>query len=227
MKEHKLSDLIVDYTIYPRNEVDRHHVSVIQLAIEGGAEVPPLVIEASTKRIVDGVHRYRAYKRIYGDDNPEAAVTCIEKEYKNDAALFLDAMRYNASHGRSLTRFDRTHCVIMAKQLRVSEKDIAKVLHVPPSEIKRIVADRSAMFDNEGKQTLTPIKGTIKHKAGATLTDEQVTCNKKLGGMDQTFYVNQIILLIENDLLNHDDEELMSKLAVLAKLLNGLLVEVA
>ena len=48
MKEYKLSDLVLDYSIYPRKEIDRQHAAIIQEAIEGGAVMPPLVLETKT-----------------------------------------------------------------------------------------------------------------------------------------------------------------------------------
>lgn len=54
------------------------------------------MIEKKSKRIVDGFHRHRVYSRLYGVDHE---VEVVEKTYKNDAALFLDAARYNSAHG--------------------------------------------------------------------------------------------------------------------------------
>lgn len=219
MRSIKLCDLVLDYAIYPRREIDAYHSHTIQEAIAGGAEIPPLVVEKKTKRIVDGFHRHRAYKRLYGED-PAFAVDCIEKEYKSDAELFLDSMRYNASHGRCLSKFDRTHCLLLARQLHVPDKEIAKVLHITVKAQRKLVVDRSALKGN-GKQVLTPIKSTIKHKAGQLLNDEQWSANDKLSGMQQAFYVNQIITLIENDLLDTSDEKLMAGLERLAELIAG------
>ena len=221
MKEYKLSDLVLDYAIYPRKEIDRQHAAILQEAIEGGAVMPPLVLETKSHRVVDGFHRYRAYKHI-AKDNVDFVVRCIEKTYKSEALLFLDAMRYNAEHGRALNKFDRTHCIIMAHQLKVSDRDIAAVLHVQVEAVKRLVVDRTATRVN-GKQTLMPIKSTIRHMAGKKLTVEQSECNDKLGGMQQSFYVNQVILLIENSLLDIENDKLMERLVKLAELLEGVL----
>jgi hypothetical protein len=221
MKEFKLSDLVLDYSIYPRKEIDRQHAAILQEAIEGGAVMPPLVLETKTHRVVDGFHRVRAYKHIAKDD-VDFLVTCIEKTYKSEALLFLDAMRYNAEHGRALNKFDRTHCIIMAHQLKVSDKDIAAVLHVQVEAVKRLVVDRTATRVN-GKQTLMPIKSTIRHMAGKTLSVEQSACNEKLGGMQQGFYVHQLVMLIESGLLDLENERLMQQVKRLYELLEGVL----
>lgn len=221
MREIKLSELILDYNIYPRREVDAHHAAIIQEAIEGGAVLPPMVIEKKTKRVVDGFHRHRAYRRISRNDS-NFVVTCIEKTYRSEAELFLDAMRYNAEHGRALTKFDRTHCVLLAQQLEIADKDIAKVLHIQVDAVQQLVVDRSA-YGSGGKQQLTPIKATIRHKAGQKLSKSQVECNAKLGGMNPSFYANQLIMLVQNDLINRKDENVIAKLQLLAELLDTFL----
>lgn len=217
MNTRKLSELVLDYNIYPRRQIDRYHVNTMLEYLKGGGTLPPLVICAKSLRIVDGFHRRDAYRRISKDD-PNFEVECVEKTYKNDAEIFLDSMRYNASHGRTLTRFDRAHCILLAKHLRVSDRDIAKVLHVAPRDIKQMLGVRSALKPGDTAE-LTAIKTTIKHKAGQRLTEEQSECNDKLGGMNQGFYVNQIIMLIENDLIEWDNEKLVEKLQRLAELL--------
>jgi len=63
------------------------------------------------------------------------------------------------------------------------------------------------------------LKRTIKHMAGQTLTKGQALANRQLSGLGQSFYVNQIILLIENNLLNPEDDYLMDRLQELYKLL--------
>lgn len=69
---------------------------------------------------------------------------------------------------------------------------------------------------------VVPLKKTIQHMAGKTLTTGQQKANEKLSGMNQSFYVNQVILLIENGLID-EKENLYERLRILQKLLNGLL----
>jgi len=57
--------------------------------------------------------------------------------------------------------------------------------------------------------------------AGKELTPEQAEANRRLSGMEQLFYVNQLILLIENDLLDRSNEKLLAGLARLRELLDG------
>ena len=216
MKKHALSELIFDFDLYPRGQVDSHHVTEIVAAIDAGATMPPPIICAKTKRIVDGFHRIRAYLRRYDEDYE---VECIEKTYANDKDLFLDAMRYNAAHGRALTQHDKAHCLILAKKFRIKQDLVAAALNITTERIGSLTTTRI------GRAQGSPIalKRTISHMAGHDLTPDQAAANKKLSGMNQMFYVNQLITLIESDLLTTDDDDLMAGLAKLSGLLSGLL----
>ena len=66
------------------------------------------------------------------------------------------------------------------------------------------------------------MKQTIRHMAGKNLNEGQVTANDKLSGMNQLFYVNQLITLIENDLIDYSNEDLIEGLTKLQDLISGL-----
>ena len=212
MRKLKAASLVLDFALYPRMEVESQHVTYIAQAIKAGANMPPVVICKKTKRVVDGFHRIRATLRVGGKD---ASIDVLEKEYRSDRALFLDAMRYNATHGRTLSTYDRTHCVLTAKELGIEVEEVAGVLHVEPAKLENLRVARSATADD----LHVPIKQTIKHMAGRKLSKKQYEANRKLGGMNQRFYVNQIIMLIENGLLDMDQNDLLVKLKHLGQLI--------
>jgi hypothetical protein len=220
MKTYKLSELILDFDLYPRGKVDSQHATNMVISLEAGAELPPLVIEKKTKRIVDGFHRWRAYKQIY-DLNFE--VTCIEKTYKDDGDLFLDAMRYNSSHGRALTPHDMTGCIIKAKKFKLSDHLVGEALHLTTEKINGL---RGARIGSVSGRPIA-LKHTIQHMAGKKLTKKQACANKKLSGMEQLFYVNQLVALIENDLIDMSNANLLSGLDKLHGLLEKVSVKAA
>jgi hypothetical protein len=216
MRTMKCAELVLDFAMYPRTDVDGQHVSYIVQAMEADTEMPPVIIDKKSKRVVDGFHRIRAAMRRRGKD---ATIRVVEKEYRNDSALFLDAIRYNASHGRRLSTYDRSHCAINAANLGISDRSLAGALNVAPSFLGELRTDRSAIHG----PLQVPIKQTIKHKKGQVLTTRQVSANKKLGGMNQLFYVNQILLLIRNELLDRRNKRLMRRLGDLRRLLTQVL----
>jgi hypothetical protein len=79
----------------------------------------------------------------------------------------------------------------------------------------------SHMTENRRAEPIA-LKQTIRHMAGENLTAEQVAANDKLSGMNQMFYVNQLVTLIENALLDTGNAELMARLQHLADLIRRL-----
>lgn len=216
MKKYALSELVLDFELYPRGGVDSHHVTEIAAAIEAGSSVPPIVIERRSKRIVDGFHRWKAFRQLFGEGHK---VECIEKSYESDGDLFLDTMRYNASHGRALTQHDKTHCLILGEKFNLSEARIAEALNLTTARIGTLRAGRIGKI---GARKFA-LKQTIRHMAGRQLSAEQETANEKLSGMNQLFYVNQLVTLIENDLVDVESGDLLAGMQKLAGLLEQFL----
>lgn len=216
MRKVKVCELVFDTTVYPRPDIDSQHVSNIVKALEAGTSMPPLVVEKKTLRVVDGFHRGKGYLRLYGKDH---LIDVVEKTYKDDKELLKDAARYNSSHGRNLTSYDRAHCALRLADLGADDEEIGMVLHMTAQAVGELRVDRSAVV---GKLHV-PIKRTIRHMAGKKLTPEQQKVNERSSGMNQVFYANQLIDLIESELLDDDDKELMGRLLHLRNLINGLL----
>jgi len=216
MRPMKAAELVLDFDLYPRNSIDSHNVNQLKDALATGATLPPVVIDKKSKRVADGFHRVKAYLGYYGDD---AEIPVTEKEYADDAALFLDAMRYNAAHGAKLDSCDRTHCIIISERLKIDPESVAGALQVSVDKLASLKTDRMA---TAGALTI-PLKRTIRFKAGKKLTPKQVEANERLSGMNQQFYANQLITLIEADLLDTEDSLLIERLIVLEGLLRQVL----
>ena len=220
MKSYKLSELVLDFDLYPRGSVDSHHVGEIAQAIEAGATMPPIVIDKKSKRITDGFHRWRAYKQL---NDEEFEVECVEKAYKNEGEMLLDAMRFNASHGRALTSHDKAHCLIIAKKFKLSDHLVAQALNLTTGKIGKM---RSTKIGRLGRRPIA-LKRTIRHMAEKPLTVDQGEANEKLSGMAQLFYVNQLKILIKSNLIDYDNADLMEGLQELRVMLDGMFVKVA
>jgi len=215
MRKIKVSELVEDLDIYPRGQVDSSHVRYLGMALQGGASLPPPVIDRRSKRIIDGFHRCRCYRRI--DENMEIDV--IEKSYKSDADMFREAVRLNAHHGRNLSPYDRTRCVIIAERLGITVDQIASELSMTVEAIGELRMERTGRMTVAGINSAVPLKRTIRHMHGRQLTERQAEANERLGGMNQLFYVNQIIELIESGLLDTSNEKLMERLRYLIDLI--------
>lgn len=210
----KVSELVEDFDLYPRADVDSGHVNHIVDAIGAGAELPPIIACAKSKRIVDGFHRCRAWRRIGGED---CDVQVILRDYKNEKELFLDAMRFNSSHGRNMTSYDRTHAMMLADRLEIEPAAVATALNMTVDKVTTWKHDRAVRI--EGTRRMQPLKLPIRHMVGHTLTKEQADIVPKLGGNQQLFYVRQLKMLIEQDMLDLSNQNLLTELHTLAGLI--------
>lgn len=127
MKEERISNIVFDASVYPRLSVDSDHVFNICESIKAGCQLPSIVVCEKTLRIVDGVHRLEALKRIIGSGG---FITVIAKKYDDDSEMFCDAMRYNAKHGRNLSGDDRRHAAQLAAKLEIDIDRIAGSLSI-------------------------------------------------------------------------------------------------
>jgi len=219
-----LSELVMDYDLYPRVAIDTTHVAAMREAYRGGVHFPPIVADAASKRITDGFHRTRVWFHELGQD---AEVAVILKPYKNDAEMFLDAMRLNAAHGKNLSPFDRARCAMRCRKYRIGMQQVAAALGMSVATIKGIAEGRVATSSTPNKANVNEevvLKRTIQHMSGKTLTQNQEKANERLSGMQQIFYVNQVLLLVENNLLDLENESLMIAITKLGEAIQSLTV---
>jgi hypothetical protein len=213
-----IASLVLDYDLYPRVQVDSQHAHYLAEALRAGARLPPVIVDKRSKRVIDGFHRIRAHQTVYGES---ASIEAELREYRSDADMFLDAMRLNASHGRSLTKCDRARCVLQMRKFRIGANRVAAALGMTLKALQALGEGRVARA-KDGAQV--PLKRTIAHMAGQTLTDEQIEANDKLSGMNQAFYAHQLLLLIRSGLIDTSNEELMAALRRLYEALGELLL---
>ncbi len=216
MQTVKAASLILDYNLYPRAQVDALHVKEMCDADKAGVEFPPVVADHESKRVTDGFHRITKQLRLHGEG---AEIQCNFKKYKSEREMFMDAMHMNAHHGRNLCAFDKAHCIAKALDFGIPDDAIAGSLAVTVERIELIRTTKMASIKGADVKLTMPIKNTIRHKAGKTLTVRQQETNVKLGGMNQVFYVNQLIMLIESDLLDKENDKLMERLGHLKGIL--------
>lgn len=213
----KLSELVLDFSVYPRADVDSQHVSYLREAEDAGCQLPPVVIDRATKRVIDGFHRVKMWRSKYSDSDPSVEV--IAKSYESEKDVLLDAIRYNANHGRTLTRYDRTHCILLGEKLHVPQDELASALSMTVERIGILKSERVGTLHVGKTNEAIALKRTIRHMSGQRLTKHQSEVNDRLGGMNQSFYANQLIMLIEADLLDVNDDSLLESLGKLHRLL--------
>jgi hypothetical protein len=205
-----LTTLVEDFSLYPRNRVDDTHISDLVRALQAGAELPPIIADAATKRIVDGFHRRRAYLRVLG---PEAAAKVELRRYRNEAALFLEAVDLNAHHGRKLDRHDQSRIVLRLRELQVDDRTIALTLHVPEQQVQtlsvRVVYEAST-------GTPQPIKRGLEHMKGQTVTADQMTVIDSVRSADVGRLALELTRLLDAQLADLHDNTTVVRLQALS-----------
>ena len=212
----KASELIEDFSIYPRNCVFDGHVADLAEAIRSGAVFLPCIADYKTKRITDGFHRRRANIKVNGDDAP---VEVILIHYQDTKEMVIDAILRNSSHGRRLTTADIARCALLAQKFKISRDALGDALHLTRDTLKDITGRRMAR-DNGNTVVL---RRPMQHLAGTSLTKAQAAIVDHVGGTPAIQHVNILIKLIESKSLP-DDDRLFEKLKQLHGLLEEMLV---
>lgn len=140
-----LTELIQDFSVYPRLGCSLEHIQTLVAALEAGATLPPIIICSKTKKIVDGFHRARAYVEVHGYG---IGVEVEPRDYVDDKALFLDAVKLNASHGQILSSGDRRLSIERALALKIDPVLIAGALNMK--------VDRVTKFSSVTTKPITP-----------------------------------------------------------------------
>lgn len=212
MVKMRVAELVFDFSIYPRTQISSVHVTELRDALDAGVSLPPIIVDKDSKRIVDGFHRVMAVRR---RDKEKAVIEVVLVSYKNTGALIAAAIEANSQHGRALSVYEKTRCIILAEEAGVSRARVLKALHLTKRRaeellLERVTADGAVM------------KRTMAHLAGKETTAAQRDYNaKRAGGMNQLFYINQVIALLETDSIDLSRESIVQALHVLRDLIEA------
>lgn len=215
-----LCDLVEDMDFYPRHAVDDANVQKLAMALEAGCELPPLIADSKSKRIVDGWHRGRAFKRVHG---PGATVPVEFRSYASEAEMLEDCIRMNSTHGRQLDAMDQTRAVLMLERAGLSKSRIALVMHVPEGRVDKLrLRIATCKVPTEatvpGTKIIT-LKRSASHLHGKTLTKEQAQAHDGAPGTSYLLLANQLKSAVQTGLINREDERLKAALIELRKML--------
>lgn len=191
VKTVKLESLVLDYNFYPRTQVSDEHTGYVKEAILAGRKLPPIVADKNSLRIIDGFHRYQAYKRL-GIEEVEVDL----RGYKSEAEMLEDAVRLNANHGRPFATQDRRRVILRAEELGLSRDKVAEILNITREKVEKLAVQR-AFHQGEA----VPLKRGLLAAAGQQITEKQRKANEKWGGMSATFYARQLLIYLESDFM--------------------------
>lgn len=209
----KVTKVVINMNLYPRTVLDEYNVNEIAEAMRSGKEMPPIEISKKGNILVDGYHRLTAHIKVHGN---KSSINCIKKDFASEAEMLLRSMVLNSGHGRKLTTQDRVRCITLGQELGLSVDMLSDALGLTQAKIGKLVDNRIA---SSGSKSI-PLKATTEHLAKTELSEEQLEYNRKAGGLHQSFYVNQVIAMLESDSVDWSNEALVKRLAELSKLLD-------
>lgn len=200
MPELPLPELVWDWTIYPRHDVDRSVVANLERAMRADIPIPPITVDEPSKRIVDGWHRARAWGRVHGE---AANIPVVFKTYPNERAILEAAIAPNATHGRPLDSQDRTRSVLMLKKVGATDEEIAVVLSTEPAQIMKLALKVVLVSDNNGPIEVLPAKPIVEPVGDKprTITREQANVAASASGWRTAQTITQLIRQIEVGLI--------------------------
>ena len=213
-----LAKMVYDPGLYPRQTVDSVNVRRMVEALQAGEELPPILLDKQTLRIVDGVHRWYAYKRFYGDDSTEVPV--VLKAYASESAIYLDMIALNSRHGLPLEPQDQAKVLLTARELGIEPEEIARAMAMPVERLER-VASRLGMGPDGRPVIIKP--AMVPKFTGRRLNKRQMRVNDSLAGNQAGYYLRMTIQLLESDSLDWKDEQIVA----LVERLRGALEKIA
>lgn len=208
----------VDEALYPRHDKAKQVAAQYAEAKRAGAKFPPIKVDQHG-RLIDGLHRLMA-----DDINGQTQIEVERVRVKDDAEFFKLAVTANAHHGTRYTGIDYALMVLKGREMGIPDDEIARLVYVTPGYLEEAIKD---WFAINSKSEQVALKRTIRHMRGRKLTGDQIAANSKLSGMNQTFYVNQLLLLLENDLIDTDNPKLVEKLTSLQEALGNFFMGLA
>lgn len=223
----QLEQIEIDQSIYPRAYVSDNHIEAMEDAVRAGATLPPILIDRRSMRLVDGYHRYQRAKRA-GDES----IRAILQDFEDEQAVFEAAISANAQHGYNYAPYDRQRIIGIGLQLGLTIDRLATALNmtvVKASSLQRGFSESDKRHSGvilpsakaEKKRRYVPFDGS-GHRAKAEPTGVAVQSLPGLpntAGESQMFYINQLVVVIENKLLDFRQDRLTYMLHKLAKLI--------
>ena len=140
----KAGALIIDLGLYPRQKIDRQHVTRLRDALRAGAELPPLHVDKKTKIVVDGIHRLEAMIKEFGAAHK---VSVVWHNYKAKSEMFRDSVSLNATHGLKFSKYDRGRILVEADAFGLDMDEVCRLLQITPYTAEKILGNVRWMVD--------------------------------------------------------------------------------
>lgn len=202
-----IADIILDYNIYPRHEVEQLRVNEYCNSLKAGAKFPPVIICSDTKRVADGFHRVSMYKKCKVEE-----IEVEKVKFNDEPELIWWSINWNAQHGLKLTRYDQTRCLNIGREYGLSDDRIAQALCMTVDKIYSMEKARVRINEDTGKPV--EVKKVIANITTTTVSQKQVDVQKPFNAMGADYQIKRAIDVLKHNLLpyNETTSELVKEL---------------
>lgn len=211
----RIGQIRFDKKYYPRTKWYWQTSYKYSQAMKSGAKFPPIEVAKlrRTYYLVDGRHRYEAYKL-----NKEQHVqVVINPKIKSFNDLYIVAIRRNIGHGLPLSAHDITNIVIRLKDMKLDLGEISHIINMPINKLEPYIA-KSITNTVSGEKIA--LKAPLKHLAGQEVSDEVGEIQKDFTVYSQLSLLEQLIDLLENELINFENPRVRERLEKIVVLIN-------
>jgi len=116
-------------TRYPT--LDRTNIQRLRDALRAGATLPPIAVQAGTRKLIYGWHRLYAFREELG---AEATIPVRLLDVTDGDAIRL-ALVENSRHGLPLRAVDLQHAAIVAGRFGLTDTEIVQLMSIPPGRL--------------------------------------------------------------------------------------------
>lgn len=194
-KEIKVSELVINDELVRLRPVNGFFVSRYRLAYRTGADMPLIVVDRKSKKIVSGNHRATAMIKEFSAGHK---ITVICRSYKNKREIVEDFARENVGHGNALNGISRKRIINELLQEGATAEQVAELFNVPIKRIEEIGGEVVVVICGKNEQVVLPVKAGPHIDSTVTQAqyDEHIKVDR---GVSFICEAQQIIRWIKND----------------------------
>jgi ParB-like chromosome segregation protein Spo0J len=141
----RLTEIKLDANLWPRSREDKDMVDYYAAIFE---ELPPIVIQKGTGKLIDGWHRFYAASKL------GLSEIQVEEVKIADNLLFAEAVKRNLKHGVPLKRAEREKAICKLYEEGYKEQQIADFLGCGRVLVWRVLKAAQAKTGNVSIETL-------------------------------------------------------------------------
>jgi len=215
----QLDKVILSEDIYPRAYTDYKTVATYAEAMLAGATFPPLAVvqDGEAYYLLDGWHRYRAWKQVGVDSVPIEKLEVPRKDW------FAKSLELNAKHGRPLTQKEKIDAIFKLRREGRQDDDIGSMMQLTVDYVRHLVEDKAFIRNQKTGNgiALKPALVEVKTKLDEHRKDvaDLEAFQMKMSGQKQFSMWLQVFNLLERNLVNDQDPRVLDTMKKTGRLI--------